>query len=178
MKLQLNIDASEEGDPQSLFSSRAVENLESVFQEELPLLCPDVGRYARVEVSVSFLQSEAMKEVNKSHRNVDEPTDVLSFPLWEEEGRFVPKGLPELLPLGDILVCPEEVRRVHCSLPCSPPCSLPCSPPYREALCLVLAHGFLHLLAWDHDTLEKEQAMWERQEDLKSKLLRALEEVR
>jgi probable rRNA maturation factor len=166
LKLQLNIDASEDGDPQSFFSSRAVENLEGVFQEELPLLCPEVKQYAQVEISVSFLHSEDMKEVNKSHRNIEEPTDVLSFPLWEEEGRFVPKGLPELLPLGDILVCPEEVRRTHCSLP------------YEEALCLVLAHGFLHLLAWDHDTPEKEQAMWERQADLKSKLLKAFEEGR
>jgi probable rRNA maturation factor len=166
LKLQLNIDAPEDGDPQSFFSSVAVKNLEAVFGEELSLFCPGVDRYAQVELSVSFLNGSDMREINESHRNVDEPTDVLSFPLWEDEGRFAPKGLPELLPLGDILVCPEEVRRTHGSLP------------YAEALCLVLAHGFLHLLAWDHDTLEKEQAMWERQEHLKSKLLKVLEEAR
>ncbi|MDR1377145.1 MAG: rRNA maturation RNase YbeY [Synergistaceae bacterium] len=165
MKLQLNIDASEDGDPQSFFSPSAVKNLERVFEDELPLFYPDVGQYAQVEISVSFLNGAEMREINEHHRNMDEPTDVLSFPLWEEDGRFVPEGLPELLPLGDILICPEEVRRIHSSLP------------YGEALCLVLAHGFLHLLAWDHDTLEKEQAMWERQADLKSKLLRTLEEV-
>jgi probable rRNA maturation factor len=166
LKLQLNIDTSEDDDPQSYFSSRALENLENVFQEELPLFCPETSRYAQVEISVSFLNGAEMREVNGSHRNADEPTDVLSFPLWEDRGRFVPGGLPELLPLGDILICPEEVRRVHRSLP------------YTEAFCLVLAHGFLHLLAWDHDTPEKEQAMWERQAYLKSKLLKALEEVR
>jgi probable rRNA maturation factor len=166
LKLQLNIDASEDDDPQNYFSSSAVKNLASVFEEELQLFYPDVSRYTQVEISVSFLNGAEMKEINGNHRNVDEPTDVLSFPLWEDEGRFVPKGLPELLPLGDILVCPEEVRRVHSSLS------------FREALCLVLAHGFLHLLAWDHDTFEKEQAMWERQSYLKSKLLKALEEVR
>jgi probable rRNA maturation factor len=166
LKLQLNIDATEDGDPHSSFSENAVENLEGVFQEELPLFSPDLGKYAQVEVSVSFLSGAEMREVNESHRNVDEPTDVLSFPLWEDQGKFVPLGLPELLPLGDILICPEEVRRTHPSLP------------YTEALCLVLAHGFLHLLAWDHDTPEKEQAMWERQDRLKSKLLKALEGVR
>jgi probable rRNA maturation factor len=166
LKLQLNIDASEDDDPQRFFSSSAVKNLESVLEEELPLLCPDVGEYAQVEISVSLLDGVEMRKINEKHRDVDEPTDVLSFPLWEDQGRFVPEGLPELLPLGDILICPEEVRRTHCSLS------------YREALCLVLAHGFLHLLAWDHDTPEKEQAMWERQSHLKSKLLKALEEVR
>jgi probable rRNA maturation factor len=169
LKLQLNIDASEDDDPQSflcLFSPSAVKNLERVFQEELPLFCPEIDRYAQVEISLSFLNGSEMRKINESHRDADEPTDVLSFPLWEDQGRFVPQGLPELLPLGDILVCPEEVRRIHCSLP------------YREALCLVLAHGFLHLLAWDHDTPEKEQAMWERQASLKSKLLNALQEVR
>jgi probable rRNA maturation factor len=70
------------------------------------------------------------------------------------------------LPLGDIVICPEGVRRFHGSLP------------YPEALCLLLVHGFLHLLAWDHDTPEKERAMWERQELLQSRLLPAFGEGR
>jgi hypothetical protein len=34
----------------------------------------------------------------------------------------------------------------------------------------MLAHGFLHLLAWDHDTPEKERAMWERQDRIRESL--------
>jgi probable rRNA maturation factor len=161
----MNIDTSEEGDPQSPVPLDGVASLERVFAEELAALYPDAACYARAEVSVSFLNEGEMREINKKHRGVDEVTDVLSFPLWEVGGRFAPESLvpmTDFLPLGDILICPEGVRRFHESLP------------YLEALCLLLAHGFLHLLAWDHDTPEKERAMWERQELLKSRLLAAL----
>ena len=88
---------------------------------------------------------------------------MLSFPLWEADGRFLPDGtLTELLPLGDILICPEEVARLHEGLP------------PEDALCLMLAHGFLHLLAWDHDTEERESAMWARQDAVKQRLLDVL----
>jgi probable rRNA maturation factor len=176
LKLQLNIDASEEGDPQSpinvqtqgggqsLVPLDVVASLERIFAEELASFYPDAAHYAQVEISVSFLNEGEMREINQKHRGVDEITDVLSFPLWENGGQFVPEPMTGFLPLGDILICPEGVKRFHDTLP------------YSEALCLLLAHGFLHLLAWDHDTPEKEHAMWERQELLKSRLLPAFEE--
>jgi len=108
-------------------------------------------------------------EVNKQYRGLDEPTDVLTFPLWEEEGRFAPPDFAQqpfdTLPLGDIVICQEEAEREHAPMPC------------KAALCLALAHGFLHLLGWDHETPEKEKFMWDRQELLKSKLLNAVGEV-
>lgn len=175
MKLQMHIDVPEEDDPQStctpfaevIFSPTAIEGIACVFEEELLALYPNAARYDTVEISVSFPDSAGMKEINREYRNIDEPTDVLSFPLWEIEGKFVPEGAPaEILPLGDIVICPEETMRVHDAL------SRP------EALCLMLAHGFLHLLAHDHDTPEKETTMRERQDDIKNKLLKALGEVR
>jgi probable rRNA maturation factor len=159
----LNIDASEEDDPCDPVPSFVIEKLEGILGEELLLCCPEAGQYEQVELSVSFLSGEDMRKINKDHRGIDEATDVLSFPLWEENGCFSPKAPFALLPLGDILICPEEAKREH-------------EP--SSALFLMLAHGFLHLLAWDHDTPEKERAMWERQEFLKSKLLQAAGEVR
>ena len=163
MKFYIKIDSEE--DLPNPFLSDTLGKLESVIEEEAPLLCRQLEDYAEVEVSVSFLDSAEMRGVNKRHRGLDEPTDVLTFPLWEEEGRLV---LPdctqrqfELLPLGDIVICVEETMREHAPMACA------------EALCLVLAHGFLHLLGWDHDTPEKEDTMWNRQELLKTKLLNA-----
>ena len=163
MKLHLHFGAPKDGEstleePPSPFPS---EKLEGVLEEELPLLYEDIGNYEEVEVSVSFLDKAEMREINKNYRGIDEPTDVLSFPLWEEEGRFAPALPFGLLPLGDILICLDEAEREH-------------ELSRSEAFCLVLAHGFLHLLGWDHDTPEKEQVMWERQELLKSKLSRAV----
>ena len=165
MKLRIKIDP--ERDPPDPFLPNAVEKLESVFGEELPLLCrchklENLGKNAEAEISVSFLDQADMRDVNKQYRGLDEPTDVLTFPLWEEEECFAPHVSFELFPLGDIVICPEEAEREHA------PMTRP------EALCLVLAHGFLHLLGWDHDTPEKEEIMWERQEFLKSRLLGAV----
>jgi probable rRNA maturation factor len=165
--MELHIRLGSEGDPLGPFLPDAVGKLENVFKEELTLLFQESENYAEAEVSVSFLNRAEMTRVNEQYRGLDEPTDVLTFPMWEEEGRFSPPGFAtqslELLPLGDIVICLEEAEREH-------------SPATRiEALCLVLAHGFLHLLGWDHDTPEKEDTMWERQDILKSKLLNAIE---
>ena len=167
MKLHVNIDTPEEGDPQSPVPQVVLEKFERILEEELERIVPSACQYEDVIVSVTFIDSTEMKEINREHRNVDEPTDVLSFPLWEEEGKLVLMPLiPGPLLLGDILICPEEVRRIHEALP------------YSEALCLILAHGFLHLLSWDHDTPEKEAAMWEYQDLLKDRLLEVFEEDR
>ena len=43
-----------------------------------------------IEVSLTFVEPDEMLELNEQYRGIDEPTDVLSFPLWEEEdGRFL-----------------------------------------------------------------------------------------
>jgi len=176
MKLRIKIDSEE--DSPNPFPADAIEKLESVLEAELPLLCracqtcqtcQKFENYDEIEVSLSFLDRAEMTDVNKQYRGLDEPTDVLTFPLWEEGGHFKPPDLAQqpfkVLPLGDIVICREEAEREHAPMPCT------------EALCLVMAHGFLHLLGWDHDTLEKERLMWDRQELLKSKLLLAVEEV-
>ncbi|MDR2523340.1 MAG: rRNA maturation RNase YbeY [Synergistaceae bacterium] len=153
MNLRLNVSEPEEGG--CPIPPGALKGLERVLGEEFGLLCD----CPEAELSLSFLNALEMREVNKEHRGIDEATDVLAFPLWEG-GCFEPSF--GLLPLGDVLICPEEAEREH-------------SLGHSGALCLVLAHGFLHLLGWDHDTPEGERAMWERQDILKARLLAAWE---
>ena len=76
----------------------------------------------------------------------------------------VPVEIPELpvLALGDIVICPEEVRRLHPDLG------------DKESICLMIAHSFLHLLGYDHDTQEKESIMWQTQELIANKMLAAI----
>ena len=163
--MKLSIKTDSEDLLSSSFPPGAIEKVERVFREELPLLCAKLENYAEIEVSVSFLDSSEMRSVNKQHRGLDEPTDVLTFPMLDENESFVLPAALGLLSLGDILICPEETEREHAPMP------------RLAALCLVLSHGFLHLLGWDHDTPEKEEVMWERQELLKSKLLDAVNEA-
>ena len=163
MKLQLHIEAAEDGDPQNPLAACDLERITDVFEQELLSIYPDAARYDEVEFSIVFVGAEEMRHVNMDYRNVDAPTDVLAFPLWDNEGRFEPElVLDALLPLGDVMICPEETARIHSAHP------------FPEALALVMAHGFLHLLAWDHDTPEKEEEMWRRQELIRSKLLEAM----
>jgi probable rRNA maturation factor len=175
LKLHIGVDSPEEGDPQSplyaFLLSAGEGKFDSGFEEELTLLRPESGGYEQAELSVAFMDSAEIRELNKKYRGIDESTDVLSFPLWEEQDfggeeqgfALSPEGaVPGLLLLGDILICPEQVEKIHPSLS------------REEGLCLMLAHGFLHLLGWDHDTPEKEEAMWARQDVLVSKLLAAL----
>ena len=158
MKLVLNVDAPGDGDPQSPIPISIWAAFEPVLAELLEL-APGTARYEAVEVSVTLAGPEEIRHINREYRGCDEATDVLSFPMCEEDGRFVPDVMAPVLPLGDVVICPSETARLHPELPPD------------EALCLMLAHSFLHLLGWDHDTEERQEAMWARQDALKDRLL-------
>ena len=64
-----------------------------------------------------------------------------------------------VLALGDIVICPEEVSRLHPELE------------KNEAIYLMLAHSFLHLIGYDHDTEEKQDLMWRLQDEIKEKIM-------
>jgi probable rRNA maturation factor len=102
-------------------------------------------------ISVSFVSSGEMRELNRLYRDIDAPTDVLSFPLWEDTE--LPEGWGEIA-LGDIVIAPDVVKENASNSELFPD---------RE-LFFVLVHGLLHLLGWDHQDEETESTMIERQE--------------
>jgi probable rRNA maturation factor len=77
------------------------------------------------ELGIAFIGPEEMRTLKRDHLGVDEPTDVLSFPI---DGRTeLPAGIPRLL--GDVVLCPQVVG---------------------EAWRGPLTHGLLHLLGYEH----------------------------
>ncbi len=77
------------------------------------------------ELGVAFVGPDEMRTLKREHLGVDEPTDVLSFPI---DGRdALPDGVPRQL--GDVVLCPAIVR---------------------DAWQGPLVHGLLHLLGYDH----------------------------
>ena len=160
MIVQLSVD-SEDCDPYPLPDASV---LARIFESEIESFWPHgVKKPEIVEISISTLTSSDMKEQNKIFRNIDSSTDVLSFPMCENEGAFVPKletDCPVLL-LGDVLLCPEKISENATLNGVS----------YFEEMCLVLAHSFLHLVGFDHETEENEADMWKRQENIKSKIM-------
>ncbi len=133
------------------------ESIAQILEGYLAELYPDSKLYEAAEISLSFMSTENIRELNRTYRDVNEATDVLSFPLLDEE----PIDIPELpvLSLGDIVICPEETARLH------PELSL------HEAMCLMIAHSFLHLLGYDHDNEESQAEMWALQDDITAKIL-------
>ena len=167
MNLSMRIDApnAEEGDSNTPdFPDIEIYNSEKflrVLERELVEIYPASKNYEDVEISLTFMNPDEIQEINREYRNVNEATDVLSFPLIDEN---TPVEIPELpvLSLGDIVICPEEVARLHPELN------------QQEAMLLMIAHSFLHLLGYDHETDEKQAIMWDKQEAIKRELLEAI----
>jgi probable rRNA maturation factor len=109
------------------------------------------------QVALSFVSKDEIKGLNAVYRNVSESTDVLSFPLWEEDGVFSPPQWGGELPLGDVVISPEFVRdNAHSS-----------DTGFDGEMALVAIHGILHLVGFDHDTDERMTAMWSVQERMR-----------
>ena len=86
------------------------------------------------ELGLAFAAPEEMRALKRDHLGIDEPTDVLSFPLDGREE--LPAGLPRAL--GDVVLCPQVVG---------------------EAWRAPIVHGLLHLLGYDHgDEMEAREA--------------------
>jgi probable rRNA maturation factor len=130
--------------------------MEKLFEKTLEdtARLPDVVSTA--EISLSFLSPEEMAAVNLKFRGIDSDTDVLSFPLWEEDSEFTPPLDWEELALGDIIVCPDAVEKNAADN----------DKEFLQELVLVLSHGLLHLVGFDHDCEDTQGKMWELQDSM------------
>lgn len=107
------------------------------------------------EVSVSFVDNEKIKELNKAYRNKDSVTDVLSFPQYDDFNDIIEGS--GIIPLGDIVISLERTREQGYNLFHSV---------YHEVAFLCV-HSTLHLLGYDHETSkEEEDEMFKKQKDI------------
>ncbi len=164
MKLSVTIDAPEDSDGSNTANSDCTstkifssDKVTGVLEEYLREIYPACENYETAEISLTFMDADEIRALNRDYRDVDEATDVLSFPMIEDS----PAGFPVLM-LGDIVICPEEVTRLHPELS------------QTEGICLMIAHSFLHLLGYDHDTESKQVAMWQKQDEITRRILEAL----
>jgi probable rRNA maturation factor len=75
-------------------------------------------------LSIELVDAERMRELNRLHRGINRPTDVLSFPIDERGPAIGPREL------GDVVICPE----------------------YTTDRTVAVVHGVLHLCGYDHET--------------------------
>ena len=107
----------------------------------------------QAEVSILLTGDAAVRELNKNYRNVDRPTNVLSFAALDDENE--PVVDPMLL--GDIVVAFETTEREAGEQACS----------FADHLFHLVVHGMLHLIGYDH--IEEWEA--EEMEALEIKIL-------
>ena len=116
------------------------------------------GLAAPYEVSLVFTDSGTVQRLNRDYRDIDEPTDVLAFCMLPEQEADSSFALPPdgVTRLGEVIVSyPQAVEQAkdHRHSP-------------EKELALLIIHGILHLLGWDHEQPEKEGRMREREKKL------------
>jgi len=110
------------------------------------------------EVGLLFTDSETVQRLNRDYRGVDEATDVLAFSMLPPEGgdsSFVvpPDGITHL---GEVIVCyPRAVEQAQEQ-----------GHSVDRELALLIIHGILHLLGYDHEKAEEEAKMRAREKEL------------
>ena len=109
------------------------------------------------EISIVVCDDAFIHQLNREYRGKDTPTDVLSFAQREGEGAD-----PEDLVLGDVVISVETATRQAERLGHS----------LSQELVVLLTHGFLHLLGYDHETPEEAMEMAQAEAKLLSALQR------
>ena len=100
--------------------------------------------------NIIIVDKEKIQELNKTYRNIDRVTDVISFAL-EDDNTFIKT---DFRVLGDIYICLdkaiEQAKEYSHSL--------------KREISFLAIHGLLHLLGYDHMTKEDEEKMFGLQE--------------
>jgi len=108
------------------------------------------------EINLSFVSSKEIQNLNKHYRKLDTPTDVLSFPnTGAKPMRSIGNSKPTLS-LGDIIICTEIAQSQASEYGHS----------IERELAFLTAHGFLHLIGYDHIDPNEENAMNEAQQKI------------
>ncbi len=128
----------------------------------------DEGVRGLAEVSLIFAGEATMSELNQQFMGKSGPTDVLSFPIDDEPqptGRVPDAGgsgpgdpteqeIPQLV--GDVVICPSVAAVNAVDHECS----------LEDELALLVVHGVLHLLGWDHVVTDEAERMEAREQEL------------
>ena len=110
-----------------------------------------------VEVSISFVDMEEIRELNRVYRKKDEITDVLSFPQYGS-----PRDIPKegKVSIGDVVLCTEQALLQADDLGHSP----------ERELVYLFTHSIFHLLGYDHKVDEEKERMRDVEETIMSKV--------
>ncbi len=114
----------------------------------------DFGKSA--EISVTFTDNDGIQNINREQRNIDSPTDVLSFPIMSDEDSDADTDRSNgAVMLGDIVLNLERARLQAAEF----------GHGYTREVAFLTAHSVLHLLGYDHLTSEEDDKNMRAKQD-------------
>ena len=118
------------------------------------------------EISITITDNDGIQTINKEFRNIDAPTDVLSFPMIE----YPAPGVFDEIENDDDLFNPETGEVILGDIVLSVPRILSQAEEYGHSVlreyAFLIAHSMLHLFGFDHMTEEEAAVMEEKQREI------------
>ena len=112
----------------------------------------------KLYVNIILTNPEEIQKINLKYRNIDKPTDVLSFPMFEKnEIPLISEEVEEVL--GDIVISIEKVIEQGIEF----------GHGFNRELSYMVVHGFYHLMGYDHIKEEDKKIMRQKEEGVLSK---------
>lgn len=136
------------------------QDIEKLIEDCTAAALEEEGIDDTAEVSVTFVDNEGIRELNNEHRGIDRETDVLSFPLGDDDGYEIDPDNNAIM-LGDIVISLERAAQQAEEYGHS----------YRREVAFLITHSLFHLLGYDHvNGEEEEKEMFAKQEKVLDKL--------
>lgn len=110
----------------------------------------EIEKVGVVVFNVIIVDNEYIHELNRKYRNIDRPTDVITFALEDNPDITY----DDFRLLGDIYI---SIDKAHSQ-------AVEYGHSFKREICFLAVHGFLHLLGYDHMEKEDEKVMFSRQE--------------
>lgn len=112
-----------------------------------------------IYINVVLTDPENIRKINKEQRNIDQETDVLSFPMFEKDEIVnIPDNMLDVL--GDIVISIERVKEQANEYGHS----------FERELSYMVVHGFYHLMGYDHMEKDDKVKMRAKEENILNKL--------
>ena len=131
-------------------------------RELAALVLSEEGYPESTEVAILLVSESEMAGYNERFLERDGPTDVLAFPVETLLPGVVPDLDPHGPPLiaGDVIISPAYVEQQAQKNGVEP----------EDEMALMVTHGMLHLLGWDHETEQEAEQMEQRERELLAKV--------
>lgn len=130
----------------------APSNLETMFNSLMEYIANHLNLDGEITSSVTIVDNETIQQINRDYRNIDRPTDVISFAYMESDAFDSP-----IKDLGEIVIALDVAKKQ----------AIEFNHPLRRELAFLFIHGTLHLLGYDHVHSEEEaNEMFELQNNI------------